>query len=294
MFPCPYENKGGPHFFTLQLLPAGKSRISTVKTPATNKSTNWPYSWQLLYLRNNWRRGQDCETRSPNCRDKIAKYLYEPTFGKNGKFSCTQNIVVIQYVHSTFPYLVVTKINVWQPCLNFAICISHMLPRWLCLLNALVVWYSHTQCDDRHVHASAAGALTPACPTLQCVLKCQPSQLDSFFTTGFIAQWILTRWTYLPKPTSVLSIILLYKWYSKRTAVGSGVGFWLTSDRKFLGDLNVIWVCTGTELLTCWSRHVRGVTYCTWWCHTLRVALFPGSDFLIRSSLWLLYQIIID
>ena len=37
-----------------------------------------------------------------------------------------------------FPYLDVAKISIWQPCLNFTVYSSHMLPHWLCHLNVLL------------------------------------------------------------------------------------------------------------------------------------------------------------
>jgi len=44
------------------------------------------------------------------------------------------------YVHAaTIPCLVVTKISVQLLSLNFVICIGHMPPCWLCLLNVLLV-----------------------------------------------------------------------------------------------------------------------------------------------------------
>ena len=40
---------------------------------------------------------------------------------------------------AAFPYLDVTKISIRQPCLNFAIYMSHMLPHRLCRLNVLLI-----------------------------------------------------------------------------------------------------------------------------------------------------------
>jgi len=39
---------------------------------------------------------------------------------------------------AAFPYLDVTKISIRQPCLNFAVYSSHMLPRRLCRLDVLL------------------------------------------------------------------------------------------------------------------------------------------------------------
>jgi len=36
------------------------------------------------------------------------------------------------------PYLDVTEISIRQPCLNFAVYSSHMLPRWLHQLDVLL------------------------------------------------------------------------------------------------------------------------------------------------------------
>jgi len=38
---------------------------------------------------------------------------------------------------AAFPYLDVAKISIWQPCLNFTVYSSHMLPHWLCHLSVL-------------------------------------------------------------------------------------------------------------------------------------------------------------
>ena len=44
------------------------------------------------------------------------------------------------HVHvAAFPYLDVTKISIWQPCSNFAVYNSYMLPRWQSWLNVLLV-----------------------------------------------------------------------------------------------------------------------------------------------------------
>jgi len=42
---------------------------------------------------------------------------------------------------AAFPYLDVTKISIREPCLNFAVYSSHMLPRRLRRLDVLLVWY---------------------------------------------------------------------------------------------------------------------------------------------------------
>ena len=38
-----------------------------------------------------------------------------------------------------FPYLYVAKISIRQPCLNFTIYSSHMLPCWLCQVDVLLL-----------------------------------------------------------------------------------------------------------------------------------------------------------
>jgi len=43
---------------------------------------------------------------------------------------------------AAFPYLDVTKISIWQPCLNFAVYSSHMLPCRLRQLDVLLALLS--------------------------------------------------------------------------------------------------------------------------------------------------------
>ena len=43
---------------------------------------------------------------------------------------------------ATFPYLIVSKISIRPPCLNFAVYSSNMLPRRLCRIDGLLI--THT------------------------------------------------------------------------------------------------------------------------------------------------------
>jgi len=43
------------------------------------------------------------------------------------------------HIAAAFPYLYVAKISIRQPCLNFTIYSSHMLPCWLCQVDVLLL-----------------------------------------------------------------------------------------------------------------------------------------------------------
>ena len=66
--------------------------------------------------------------------DKIEATIYSWTVSGDSKKSA-------MHAHdAAFPYLDVTKISIRQPCLNFAVYSSHMLPRRLRRLDVLLVW----------------------------------------------------------------------------------------------------------------------------------------------------------
>ena len=65
--------------------------------------------------------------------DRIEATIYSWTMSGDSKKSA-------MHVHvAALPYLDVTKISIWQPCLNFAVYSSHMLPRRLRRLDVLLV-----------------------------------------------------------------------------------------------------------------------------------------------------------
>ena len=65
--------------------------------------------------------------------DRIEATIYSWTVSGDSK-----NAAMHAYV-AAFPYLDVTKISIRQPCLNFAVYSSHMLPRRLRWLDVLLI-----------------------------------------------------------------------------------------------------------------------------------------------------------
>ena len=65
--------------------------------------------------------------------DRIEATIYSWTVSGDSK-----NAAMHAHV-AAFPYLDVTKISIRQPCLNFAVYSSHMLPRRLNRLDVLLV-----------------------------------------------------------------------------------------------------------------------------------------------------------
>ena len=64
--------------------------------------------------------------------DRIEATIYSWTMSWDSKDAAMHAHV------AAFPYLDVTKISIWQPCLNFAVYSSRMLPRRLRRLDVLL------------------------------------------------------------------------------------------------------------------------------------------------------------
>ena len=77
--------------------------------------------------------------------DKTEATIYSWTVSGDSK-----NAAMHAHV-AAFPYLDVTKISIRQPCLNFAIYSSHMLPRRLCRLDVLLAGESKVLACETHI-----------------------------------------------------------------------------------------------------------------------------------------------
>ena len=77
--------------------------------------------------------------------DRIEATIYSWTVSGDSKNAA-------MHAHAAaFLYLDVTKISIRQPCLNFAIYSSHMLPRRLCRLDVLLAGESKVLACETHI-----------------------------------------------------------------------------------------------------------------------------------------------